>query len=121
MIQKLKFMDVAIYEEQATRAGLIFCASTEYYGIVENGQILAFAGLLNYVKKSTIKNIYVIESERGKGHFKALMAYFLTITKGKTLEANCTSMSLGHFLTLGFKQTKLFKNGITQVKYENLP
>jgi len=120
MIHKLSFTDLEIYKEQSIKEGLIFCTSTEYYGIVENDKIVAFAGLLNYGKKSIIKNIYVIESERGKGHFKYLIAYFLVITKGKILEANCTPMSLRHFLNLGFKQLKLYKNGITQVQYENL-
>jgi hypothetical protein len=121
MIKQITINDIAAFKSDAQKSGLSFCKNTKYFGIFVDNKIVAFAGLLCLANKVVIKNIWVPLEYRGRGYFKQLIAYFLSVTKGRRIEANCTSMSVRHFLTLGFKPIKLYKNGITQVQYENIP
>jgi len=120
MIKKITINDIEPFKNDALKDGLAFCKNTKYFGLFVNDEIVAFAGLLYLSNKIVIKNIWVLFQYRGKGYFKQLITYFLSVTKGRNIEANCTVMSIRHFLTVGFKKIKVYKNGITKVQYENI-
>ncbi len=122
MIKELSRSDIKDYEKDAIRSGLTFCKSTKLFGLFVNEELVAFRGIIFYKNKAVFKNSYVPVEYRGNGYFKRLyyFAIKLCLLKGiKTVEATCTSMTIGFYLSNGFEVVREYKE-VTKVRNENI-
>jgi hypothetical protein len=119
-IREVTLNDIKQYKSEAEKSDLTFCLNTRYYGLFNNNELVSFIGILFYANKNIIKNIYVPPANRGKGYFKKMLDYCMSVEAHKRKEASCTPMSINQFLKIGFKVMRKYKNGITKVYYENL-
>lgn len=111
-----KFMPIAKKED------ICFANNTNYYGLLDSGELKGFGGLSIYSNKVVIKSLYVQKKYRGNGVFKELLKHLMGVaSKDKTryIEANCTDMSIREFKRLGFEKSKLYKNCVKMI-HENL-
>jgi len=110
MIRRVDFDVISKYREEAERSGLCFAKNTLYFENFKEDTLMGFIGVLTYQNKITIKNIYVIDEYRGKGHFKGMLDFILSnYPKCRTFEATCTAMSIREFLRRGFKVSRIYK------------
>lgn len=109
----LEKKDIEKIISQSRKEGLVFCKNTNYYGIIENNNLVAITGILLYSNKAIFKNHYVLSEYRGNGYFKKLLDYSISIIKEKgikKIEATCTNMSIKEYLKRGAKIIKEYKN-----------
>lgn len=104
-------------------AGLLFTESTEMKLLLLDGVPVGYCGIC-YKPRVMLKCEYVLPEHRRKGLLKYMIIQRLAEIKFKrgkrTAEANCTPLSLSVHIGCGAVEHKVFKNGITQVVYENL-
>jgi len=112
MIRQINPKEILIFKKEAEKSGLTFCESVTLYGLFVDDQLSAFSGLIIYKNKAVFKNSFVPVAFRGKGYFKSLYNYRISLVKLlgiKKVEATCTEMSIKHYLKNNFKVVKEFK------------
>lgn len=113
MIKEINYSIIKNYIHVFKKEGLIFCKNTKYYGYFQENRLIGITGILIYKNKCVFKNHYVFKEFRKTGVFKKLFQYSINIAKNnkiKVIEANCTDMSINHYLKNGFKIIKQYKN-----------
>jgi GNAT superfamily N-acetyltransferase len=122
-IRKLKLNDIIPYKTMAIKDGILFSDKADYYGIYEENILKGFSAIKYTANKAILKCEYVLPEYRRKGLLMRLIKDNLTVLKQNgilTAEANCTKMSVNAHLKSGAKVVKVYKNGITQIRYENI-
>lgn len=115
MIQRVDFDVISQHRKLAERSGLCFAKNTIYFANFKENILVGFIGALVYSKKITIKNIYVMDNYRRKGHFKKMLDFILSnYPECRIFEATCTEMSITEFLRRGFKVSRRY-NQYTKV------
>ena len=97
----------------AKKAGLSFSKNAKIFVIKQENEIVGFTAILFYQRKVVFKNHFVLPEHRGKGIFKFMFDYSCNYTKKHEIyivEANCSSMSLPHYLKNGAKIVKQYKD-----------
>lgn len=110
--------EIQEYLQDAKDSMLMFCESTEYYGVFDffSGNLMGFFGVIVYENKIIYKNDYVLQKYRRKGIHSKMMKYRLMMFRAKkTHEATCTEMSYNSYIKQGFRPIKKFKNGCIKV------
>ena len=111
MIRTIRDSEVQPFLDQAKKAGLSFCNSTEYYGYYHGTTLVAITGVIWYSKKAVFKNSYVLDDYRRKGIYQQLFRYRMIAARErgvKLIEATCTVMSIGLWLKMGAKITQQY-------------
>jgi len=122
MIKEISIRDINEYFVEAKKSGLVFCKSTNLYGLFVEGELVSFSGIIIMPKKAIFKNQFVPKKYRGRGYFKRMLDFRLQLCKKlqiNIIEATCTPMSIKEYLKRGFKVVKQYKV-YTKVRYENL-
>jgi GNAT superfamily N-acetyltransferase len=123
IIKKITLSDIGSLKIQSEKEGLLFPKKEILFiGMYEDERLIAWGGI-NLKKRPIFKCDYVIPEYRRQGIGKQFITYRLKLLKElgyKTAEANATKLALNGHLRNGAKINKKYKNGITQVIYENL-
>tara|TARA_Y100000004_G_scaffold63462_1_gene71158 strand:- start:6172 stop:6612 length:441 start_codon:yes stop_codon:yes gene_type:complete len=129
VILPITFDEVNKYKEQAEAEGVIYGKKLKWFGIYMTknhtiDKMLGF-GALAFKKDYAIhKCDFIFPQERGNGYHTKLTEFknelcFNSSNPVVHIEANCTPAAVKTHLNLGAKIVKKFKNGVTQIKYEN--
>jgi len=128
-MKSISLQDLTPYIGQAKKEGILFSENCYYFGYYikdesdEQEQLAGFCAVKISGKKAIFKCDYVLPEYRRLGIHSKMMRIRLEIVKAQNInivEANCTKMSIGSYLKYGAKIIKEYKNGITQVRFENL-
>ncbi len=123
VVKKVLLVNILPYKNNAVKDGILFTDKADYYGIYEDNILKGFSAIKYNGSKALLKCQYVLPEYRKKGLLMLMLKDNLEILKRsgiKIAEANCTKMSVNVHLKVGAKVVKVFKNGITQIRYENL-
>lgn len=122
-IKKVKLNDILPYKKDAVKEGILFTDKADYYAIYDDNMLMGFSAIKYTVNKAILKCEYVLPKYRNKGLLMCMIKDNLLVLKRNgilTAEANCTKMSINAHLKSGAKVVRVFKNGITQIRYENI-
>ena len=100
-ITEIDFSDILKYKKEVEKCGLVFCKSTQYFGIFDNSEMVGFMGIILYKNKIVHKNIYIFPMFRGKGYFKFCLDWCIQYAEKLNIfviEATCTKMSIKEYL-----------------------
>jgi hypothetical protein len=122
---KIDFSYLSPYINIAKKEGLLFSENCDYYGIFNSDLELMGFSAIKYVgkTKAIFKCEYVLSKFRGNSLLLKMIQYRINVLRQnniKYVEAHCTIMSKNSHLKCGGKITKVFKNGITKIVYENI-
>ena len=129
VVKKIDWDIISKYQKDAEAEGILFSDNSIYYGFYLNGQggqyriMFGFGALLYRGKDCTFKSHFVFPTFRKRGLYcKAfLLQKEIAFSKGvRYLYGNCTKMSVGTHKRLGAEVIKVYKNGITKLRYENI-
>jgi GNAT superfamily N-acetyltransferase len=95
---------------------IMFCAR-------KDSCVVGIAGILFFRHSAIMKTDYVIPEYRNMGIHMRLLRYRMEYCRSlgtKIMRAHCTKLSLNNYLACGFRKVRTFRNGITEVIYEDL-
>ena len=122
-VKQVTLADILPYKNKAVKEGILFNDKADYYAIYEGNKLKGFSAIKYTGSKAVLKCEYVLPEYRGKGLLILMLKDNLETLKRsgiKIAEANCTKMSVNVHIKAGAKVIKVFKNGITQIRYENI-
>jgi hypothetical protein len=122
-MKQISIEDIEKYIPQAKKEGILFSQNCTYYGIYEGENLAGFCAVKISGKRGILKCAYVLPRYRRRNLYSTMTLsrlYFLQQQGCEIVEANCTKMSIGLMLKLGAKIVKKYKNGITQIRFENI-
>jgi len=125
VIKSININEYQDYINLSKKEGLMFCGNTKLFGLFIDNKIVGFTGVLFVKNKVIFKNHFVLHEYRGMGYFKYLLEFSIKLIQNmgyKTIEANCTPMSIKEYIKRGFDVVKIYRNGIKKVRkrYENI-
>jgi ribosomal protein S18 acetylase RimI-like enzyme len=120
MIKNITLDQVLLYKTKAEKDDILFSNLARYVGYFQDEEMLGFGSLLMYNKTAKIKTLWVRPEYRGRGIFKKIVAHLIDLAGDRIIEANCTKMSINHFIAIGFKPVQTYKNGVVRVTNENI-
>jgi len=123
-IRNITLEDIGDLKEISEKDGLLFPkVSPTFIGVYSEKQLIAFGGWVIKGKKAIIKCDYVKPEYRKQGIGRHMLSTRIEILRGlgiKKIEANATKLAINMHKSAGARVVKEFKNGITQVIYENI-
>ncbi len=111
--------------KKAIKDGIIFSDKCIFNGMFYNELLIGFCGLLIKNNKAILKCDYILPEYRKRGYLMEMIDFRKIYIKThypviSIIEANCTKLALNSHLKCGAKIIKVYKNGITQIRYENI-
>jgi len=104
---------VSIFQKPAAREDMAgWSEKAIYYAVIVNGVYAGVSSIQYWSTKVKFNNHYVFPEYRGNGLFKMMFDYIMLEakkSKGKYIEATCTSMSIDYYVKNGFEVIKEFK------------
>lgn len=123
-IRPITINDIGNLKEVSEKEGLLFPKITPtFLGVYMAKKLIGFGGWTIKGNKATIKCDYIIPEYRKKGIGGYLLRTRIELLRSKgikNIQANATKLALNMHKSAGAKVVKEFKNGITQVIYENI-
>lgn len=123
VVKKIEWDIISKYQKDAEAEGILFSDNSTYYAFYLNGRMFGFGAILYKGKDATSKSDWIFPPFRKKGLYgKAFeLKKQLAFDNGiKYLHGHCTTMSIGTHKRLGAEIIKVYKNGITKIRYENI-
>ena len=122
IIKPIKLTDIPFVEDiECKQLGIIFKPDIKYIAAILNGEVVGVVGCKVYKNKYKFTNAFVRKDFRHKGIYRQLNAERRNYcSEKKPIEANCTINSVSFHVKRGAKILKVFKNGITKIRYENI-
>ena len=124
-IRPISHYAITPFLENAVLEGILFSKKCDYYGFFIGYNIIGFCGMIIKGNKAILKCDYILPQHRKNGYLMQMINHRKVVLKihyplVTIIEANCTKMALNAHLNSGAKIVKVYKNGITQVRYENI-
>jgi len=111
------------YQKPAEKDGILFSSNSDYYGFYIDGEFFGFGAVLYKGQDATSKSDWIFPEYRRKGLYLKVypMKKQMAFDRGiRYLHGHCTEMSIGAHVQMGADVIKVYKNGITKIRYENL-
>jgi len=124
MIKKITHKDIQPLKDAARKELLCFPnrVHVEYLGYFINDQLVGFVGTIFYKNKAVLKNDFVLPLYRNRNIYRKLNEErFKEIKRRKitTIEATCTSKSIGLHLKQGAEIIRVYSQ-LKKVRYSDI-
>ncbi|QDP64621.1 MAG: hypothetical protein GOVbin2006_32 [Prokaryotic dsDNA virus sp.] len=109
--------------DKAKKEGILVPVKLDVITYKIDNKIVGMAGIKKLGSTALFKCAYVLKEHRGKGIYDYLFKKRMIIAEDlgyKKMRAFCTKMSVNTLKRYGFNIKKTYKNGITQMTYENI-
>lgn len=98
------------------RVSISDTSNTEWFAGVEDGRIMAVAGLIKTSTGYRIKGVYVVSDYRGKGHGATLTKHLMTLCEARCADIEVFAYNAPFYESQGFKRFGVLPNGAVKLR-----